>query len=163
MLDQVVPKLAKVAPSCPKLAQSEPQVCPKLAPCWPMLVPMGPTLVPSGPQVGTCWSQLVQVSSSWPQGAPQTAPSWPMLAPVGPKLAPSWAIFHVAKRLTVATFSKAPPRPPRASTKALPLRLGFSKASTKALPQAFRRLIVPSGCSILLLSILKVVPFWRFF
>ena len=43
------------------------------------------------------------------------------------------------------------------STKALPLRLGFSKMSTKALPQAFRRSIVRSGCSILLLSILKVV------
>ena len=72
---------------------------------------------------------------------------------------------------------KAPPRPPKASpklpkssqgiakasTKALPLRLGFSKVSTKALPQAFRHLIVLSGCSILLLSILKVVHFWCVF
>ena len=58
---------------------------------------------------------------------------------------------------------KVSPRLAKASTKALPLRPEFSKVSTKALPQAFRRLIVLSGCSILLLTILTVVPFWRFF
>ena len=41
---------------------------------------------------------------------------------------------------------KALPRLAKASTKALPLMPGFSKMSTKALPQAFRRLIVRSGC-----------------
>ena len=53
--------------------------------------------------------------------------------------------------------------PVQASTKALPLRRRFSKMSTKALPQAFRRLIVHSGRSILSLSTLKVVSFWCFF
>ena len=48
----------------------------------------------------------------------------------------------------------------KVSTKALPLRPGFSKMSTKALPQAFRRLIFRSGCSIVLFSNLKVVSFW---
>ncbi len=33
----------------------------------------------------------------------------------------------------------------------------------KALPQIFQRLIVCSGCSILLLSILKIGCFWCFF
>ena len=65
---------------------------------------------------------------------------------------------HDGPSLTVS------PRLAKASTKALPLRPGFSKMSTKALPQAFRRLIVLSGCSIFLLSILKiVVSFWSFF
>ena len=70
-------------------------------------------------------------------------------------LAPSWP--HDGPS------SKVLPRLAKVSTKALPLRLGFSKISTKALPQAFRRLIVRLGCSILLLSILKVVSFWCFF
>ena len=51
----------------------------------------------------------------------------------------------------------------KVSTKALPLRPGFSKMSTKALPQAFRRLIFRSGCSIFLFSNLKVVSFGCFF
>ena len=56
-----------------------------------------------------------------------------------------------------------PCRLAKASTKALPLMPGFSKLSTKALPQAFRRLIFLWGCSIFLLSILKlVVSFWSF-
>ena len=41
-----------------------------------------------------------------------------------------------------------------------PQRPRFSQTSTKALPQAFRRLIFRSGCSIFLFSKLKVVSFW---
>ena len=78
----------------------------------------------------------------------QVGPCWLMLAPSWPHDGPS---------------SKVSPRLAKVSTKALPLRPGFSKMSTKALPQAFRRLIVRSGCSILSLSILNVVSFWCFF
>ena len=96
-------------------------------------------------------------------------PSWPHLAQVDPKLVPRWPqvgpcwLMLVPSWLHDGPSPKVSPRLAKASTKALPLRPGFSKMSTKALPQAFRRLIVRSGCSILLLSILKVVSFWCFF
>ena len=75
----------------------------------------------------------------------QVDPRWPMLAPSEPHDGPS---------------SKVSPRPAKVFTKALPLRPRFSQMSMKALPQAFRRLIFRSGCSIVLFSNLKVVSFW---
>ena len=83
------------------------------------------------------------------------APRWRQVGPCWLMLAPSWPHDGPSPKVS--------PRLAKASTKALPLRLGFSKMSTKALPQAFRRLIVRSGCSILSLSVLKVVYFWCFF
>ena len=109
-----------------------------------MLAHLGPSWPQVGPKWVRRWPMLAQFGPSWPQ----VGPCWLMLAPSWPHDGPS---------------PKASPRLAKASTKALPLRLGFSKMSTKALPQAFRRLLVRSGCSILLLSILTVVPFWRFF
>ena len=133
---QLGPSLSKFA----KLAPSKSQVSPKLAACWPMLGQVGPKMGPS-------WPMLAPVGPSWPPKSSKMATSWPMLAHVGPKLAPC----------------KASPRLAKASTKAQPLRRRFSKMSTKALPQAFRRLIVRSDCSILFLSILQVVSLCCFF
>ena len=96
-------------------------------------------------------------------------PSWPKLAQVGPKLAPRWLQVGPCWLMLAPSWPHDGPSPQvwrrlaKATTKALPLRPGFSKMSTKALPQAFRRLIVRSGCSILSLSILKVVSFRCFF
>ena len=84
------------------------------------------------------------------------------MAQVGFKLVPRWP-HGGPSWLHDGLSSKLSLRLAKVSTKALPLRLGFSKMSTKALPQAFRRLIVRSGCSILLLLLLKVVSFWCFF
>ena len=124
-----------------------------------MLDQVGHKLVPSWFQVGPKMPPVGSSCPSWPK----LAPSWPHDGPklvsrcakVGPSwlmLAPAW--LHDALSLMVS------PRLDKASTKPLPLRRGFSKMSTKALPQAFRRLIFRSGCSIVLFSNLKVVSFW---
>ena len=107
-----------------------------------MLAQVGTKLTPSWPQVGPCWPDLVQVGPIWPQVGSKMAPSRPMLTPSEPHDGPS---------------SKVSPRLAKVATKALPLRPGFPKMSTKALPQAFRRLMARSGCSILLLSISHIV------
>ena len=152
MLASVGPKLARVGPSWPTLAPSKPQVGPKLAPCWPMLAQVGAKLAPSWPQVGPklahvgpSWSKLAQIGPKLALRWPQAGPCWPMLAPSEPHDGPS---------------SKVSPKLAKVFTKALPLRPRFSQMSTKALPQAFRRLIFRSGCSIVLFSNLKVVSFW---
>ena len=141
--------------------------------CWPMLAQVGPKFV----QIGWSWSQMnpkwvpswshvgpswAKLNSGWPKVGPklaQAGPSWPQVGPklvqVGPcwlMLAPSWP--HDVPCPNVW------PRLAKVSTKALPLRLGFSKMSTKALPQAFQHLIVRSGCSIPLPLILKIVSSW---
>ena len=134
-------------PSGPNWPQVDPKLVsswPHVAPCWAKLNPSGAQVGPKLAYVGPSWSKLVQIGF-------KLAPRWsisPMLAHVGPKLAPCWPISQgVAK----------------ASTKALTRRPWFSNMSTKALPQAFRRLIVLSGCSVVLLLLLKVVSFWCFF
>ena len=97
---------------------------------------VGPKLAPSWPPVCACWPKLAQVTASWCQVGPNMAPSWLMLAPSWPHHGPS---------------SKVSARLANASTNALPLRPGFSKMSTKALPstkvlpRAFRRSIVCQG------------------
>ena len=82
--------------------------------------------------VGTSWSTfLAQVGPSWlklAQVGPKWAPRWPQVGPCWLMLAASW--------LNDGPSSKVSPRLTKASTKALPLRLSFSKMSTKALPQA---------------------------
>ena len=123
------------------VAASRPQVGSKLASSWP--------------QVGASWPRLDPVGTGWPKLVPKRLQEGPKLAHVGSR----WP----QKQLHYGPFPKASPRLAKASTKALPLRFRCSKMSTKALPRALRRLIVPSGSSILLLWILKVVPYWCFF
>ena len=127
-----------------------------------MLDQVGHKLVPSWLQVGPKMPPVGSSCPSWPK----LAPSWPRdglkLASRCPQVGPSWLML-APTWLHDGPSLKVSPRLDKASTKPLPLRPGFSKMSTKALPQAFRRLIVLSGCSIFLLSILKVVSFWSFF
>ena len=112
---------------------------------------------------------LAHVGPSWRQVGPKLAPSWPMLARVGPnqgKLAPRWPQAGPCWPMLApsephdGSSSKVSPRLAKVFTKALPLRPRFSQMSTKALPQAFRRLIFRSACSIVWFSNLKVVSFW---
>ena len=145
MLAEVDSTLAQVDPSWPKLAPSEPQLGPKLAPCWPMLAQVGTKLAPS-------WPMMARVGPSWPQWAPSWPQEGPEMAHVGPKWAPS--------EPHDGPSSKVSPGLAKVFTKALPLRPRFSQMSTKALPQAFRRLIFRSACSIVWFSNLKVVSFW---
>ena len=102
------------------------------------------------------WSQIAprqpQDGQRWPQVGPKLAPRRPRAGPCWPMLAPS--------ELHDGPSSKVSRRLAKVFTKALPLRPRFSQMSTKALPQAFRRLIFRSGCSIVLFSILKIVSFW---
>ena len=154
-LAHVGPCWLKLNPNWPKLTQvgpSWPQVSPNLAPSWPHVGPCWPKLAPSWPQVG---AKLAHVGPSWPklaQVGPKLAPRWPQAGPCWPMLAPS--------EPHDGPSSKVSPRLAKVSTKALPLRPPFSQMSTKALPQAFRRLIFRSGCSIVLFSNLKVGSFW---
>ena len=124
------------------------QVGHKLVPSW---LQVGPKM----PPVGSSCPSWPKLTPTWPHDGPKLASRCPQVGPSWLMLAPTW--LHDGPSLKVS------PRLDKASTKPLPLRPGFSKMSTKALPQAFRRLIVLSGCSIFLLSILKVVSFWSFF
>ena len=152
MLAYVGPCWLKFIPHWPKL----PQVTPKRAPTWPQLGPMlahvGPSWHQVGPKLAPSWPMMARVGPSWPQLAPSWPQEGPEMAHVGPKWAPS--------EPHDGPSSKVSPRLAKVFTKALPLRPRFSQMSTKALPQAFRRLIFRSGCSIFLFSNLKVVSFW---
>ena len=111
-----------------------------------MLGQVGPKLAPSWPQVGACWPKLAQVGQVGPKWAskwPQVGPCWLMLAPSWPHDGPS---------------SKVSPRLTKASTKALPLRLSFSKMSAKALPQALRHYPSSKGSPRLAKTSTKALP-----
>ena len=108
----------------PKLAPSWSHVAPcwaKWPPRWPQV---GAKLAPSWPQVGACWPKLVQLG----QVGPKLAPRWPQVGSSWLLLAPSWP--HDGPSFTVS------PRLAKASTKALPLRLGFYEGSASGVAKA---------------------------
>ena len=111
------------------------QVGSKLAQVGIKLAQVGPKL----PHVGPSCSSWPKLAPSWLQDEPKLAPRWPQVGPCWLMLASNW--------LQNGPSPKVSPRPAKASTKALPLRSGFSQMSTKGLPQALRRLIVRSDCS----------------
>ena len=145
MLAEVDSKLAQVGPSWPQASPNLAPTWPHVGPCWPKLAPSWLQVGPKLAHVGPSWSKLAQIGPKLAPRWPQAGPCWPMLAPSEPHDGPS---------------SKVLPRLAKVFTKALPPRLRFSQMSTKALPQAFRRLIFCSRCSIVLFSNLKVVSFW---
>ena len=139
---------------------------PQIGPSWLKVTKVNTKGAPSWLMLAPCWAKL---SPSWVQVGPKLAHfgrSWSKWAHIGPNLAPRWQNSFMSEASTKTLIgSQLAPRwqnssMSKASTKALPLRPWFSKMSTKALPQTFRRLIFRSGCSIFLFSNLKVVSFW---
>ena len=105
----------QVGPSWPKMGPGGPQVGPMLAhvgPCWAQV---GPKLAPNLPML----AQIGQVGASWCQVGSKLALIWPQVGSCWPQVGPIMA--HL-------------PRCCQMSMKALPVRDGLSKVSTKALP-----------------------------
>ena len=110
----------------------------------------------SWPQIGPSWLKVTKVST-------KETPSWlhvsPMLGQVEPKLGPSWSQVGPCWPKLVSVAPHWPQVGPKMAKfvyvrgvhEGSAWRPWFSKMSTKALPQGFRRLLVRSDCSILLL------------